>query len=173
MTENTTQTDPSMELTVIPGGSGEVVNLRELTGAGLADLMENLDDAYLDLAAYKAELVREVARRADKAGARTATIDGVTFEVNAPTEEAYSVDVLREKLKPLVDAGELDASTAEALITRPKPKVEPERVDKRKLNVLKRSDNRRLLAALAAARTVNPTRRTAKVVQRVVQDGEA
>lgn len=149
--------------------TGELVDVRTATPAALADALEDYGTMRDRLEDFREAIVAEVARRADARGKRTVELAGVTFEVNAPTEEAYDVGRLRAELEPLVADGTIDEELLDELIVTPPPKPQPVRVDRRRVAALKRSTEPRLLAAIARARTVVGTRRTAKVVDRAVE----
>lgn len=145
--------------------------------AALDELAEVLERAGEYRRALELELVRRVDVETGGTG-RTALIDGCKLEVNAPTEDVYSVEDLERELGALADeleaAGDEEGATRarralEAAIKRPPPKPQDPAVDKRKVNALKASDDRRLLAALAAARRRQSTRRSVKVLGRPVE----
>jgi len=158
----TDTTDTGLEL-VVPG-TEEVIALRDASALELADLLEDLDELKARAGDARAAVVGELARRADARGARTVSIGGIDYAVNAPTSEAYDRRRLEEELAPLVEDGTLDAAILTEVIRHPPrpPAPEPE-VDLRVVNRLKKSDDKRVLAALAAARTVSPNRRTVKI----------
>jgi hypothetical protein len=165
-TENTRTTTLAR---LVNADTGELVPLAEARANELADVIDRLDREREELAGFRDLIVRELARRADARGSRTVEVDGVTYEVNAPTEERYSPDVLRAELEPLVDAGIVDAALLDELIVTPPPKPQPTRVDRRRVATLKRSTEPRLLAALARARTIVGTKRTVKVIDRAIE----
>jgi hypothetical protein len=143
--------------------TGEVLDLSTVTTTDVVDAVERVAGYLDELAAVRQALIDEVARRLDAAGSRSAEVAGVRLETNAPTEEVYDVDRLLEALRPLVAAGVLEETAVRELVVRPIPKIPAPRVDKRRLNVLRRSANPRLIEALDAARSVIPTRRTLKI----------
>ena len=162
-------TTENTHTTVLVPVTGELVNLDELKGDELADRLEAADELLQHVFAFRDAVVAEFAQRADRLGARTVELDGVKVEVNAPTEDVYDVDRLRAELAPLVEEGVIAKELLGALIPEPKPAPPPApKVDKRRLNALLKSDDRRLLAALAAARTRNPTKRKTRVVERAI-----
>lgn len=147
--------------------TGEAIELADWRADRLAGELEDVDDLRYRVNAYRDAIVAELARRADARGARKVRVDGVEYEVNAPTEEAYDPGRLMAALAPLVADGTIDQELVDALVVTPPPKRPAPRVDRRRVNTLKRSTNRRLLAALAAARVVAPARRTVKIIGRV------
>lgn len=163
-------TDLARRELVIPGtpSAGLVIDVADTPAWNLTDLLGELADLETKSAAVRQAIVEELAARADRRGARKVTLDGVELEVNAPTEEVYDVRRLREELEPLVADGVIDRELVAELIVRPTPPEPPERVDKRRVNTLKRSADKRVLAALTGARTVVTRRRTVKVLGRPV-----
>lgn len=151
-------------MTLVHPTTGEALNLAELDGAQLAELHLALDDFRERLGDARAQLVAEVARRADARGSRTVSLGGSTWTVNAPTDETYDVRTLRAGLDELVADGLVDPELVDELITTPPPKPEPPRVDRRRIATLKRSAEPRVLAVIAAARSIAPARRTARLV---------
>lgn len=162
------QTPPDRAMIVHPA-TGETVVASELKGSDLAQLLEDSSTLYDMLRQFKASIVTEVARRADMRGERKTELDGIVFEVNAPTEDQYEVEDLRATLQPLVDSSVIDQQLLDALIVMPTPKPPSPRVDRRRLKSLMASDNRELLAALAQARTRVVNQRTAKIVGKTVE----
>lgn len=164
--------DPTTGVDPTPGHvahpiTGEVLDLTELAPDTLADELERLRDARDRLTYYGQAIAAEVARRADARGRRRVDLGGTTFEVNAPTEDHYSPTDLLIALEPFVEAGVLARALVDELVVTPPPPPPPApRVDRRRVAVLWRSDNRELLAALARVRRRVPTTRTAKIVQR-------
>lgn len=145
--------------------SGEVLELETATTTDVAEALARLGDLYNDLAAFKTRLVDEIAGRMDKANARTETVGNYKIEVNAPRTEAYPVPTMRQALQELVDAGALEASVLDRVITTPEPKEPEPRVELREVNKLKRHGDPRVQAAIARVRDVQPARRTAKITR--------
>lgn len=155
--------------------TGQVLNLLELTPVELADLLERELPAIRGRLADFADLVRlETVRRVDATGDRKADLGGVAFEVNRAVEETYAYADLVAELEPLIQAGKIDRAIL-ATLTRhpprpPQPRQPPPAVDKVKLNsLIKSTDNRELLAALAKARRRHYPARTVKIVGRAVE----
>lgn len=167
-TENTTGT----ELALANPATGEVIPLAA-PAPTLLDTVGEVAALERRLADFRRDLELELVRRVDDATGgtgRTAELDGCKLEVNAPTEDDYSVEAVRRELGRLVEHGHKPAEAAlRELIVTPPPTPPAPRVDKRKVNALKSSDDRALLAALQAARERRPTRRTVKLKGRVVE----
>lgn len=161
----TTNTDPVVAVHPL---TGEALDVRSLDGAGLADAIEDVNNLYGILATFKRTIVDEVARRADEVAERKTMIDGVTFEVNAPTTDEYELENLRAVLDPLVAEGKIPQATVDAIIVRQEPKAPPPKIDKRKINAFLKGEDRTLLAALAQARTRAVNTRTARIISRPV-----
>lgn len=149
--------------TLVHPTTGEVLDLAGATTTELAAGLVELDELLSELGAFRQAAVDEVARRMDRVNTRTERVGEWELETNAPTTETYAVDVLRERLAPLVEAGTIDQELVDRLVTTPAPKPPEPRVDKRELNKLKRTTDRDVLAAIAAARTINPQRRNLKL----------
>jgi hypothetical protein len=157
-----------MSTAIVPA-TGEVVELAERSPDELATMIDQAGDLLDAVHQFRQAVVDEVARRADARGKRTVELDGVTFEVNAPTEDVYDVGLLEAALAPLIADETIAAELVAELVVTPDPKPQPPRVDRRRVNALLKSDDRRLLAALAKARRRVPTKRTAKVTGRAVE----
>lgn len=155
------------ETRLVNAATGEVLDLSGESADELAGSLNELDQLVGALRDTRGAIVDELARRLDARGTRKAIIDGVELETNAPSEEHYDPDELRRRLDPLVATGVIDQALVDSLIVTPAPKLPEPRVDRRRVNTLKRSTDRRLLAALSAARTVKPTTRTVKVLGRL------
>lgn len=150
--------------------TGELLDLRGSSAVVLADALEELGRHYDALADFKAAIVGEVCRRADKMNARTVELDGVKWEVNAPTADTYNLGELLAALRPFTEGDDptLDPSILDTVVRRPPPKPPSPEVDKRELGKLWKSDDRELLAALARVRQRGAPKRTAKVLARPV-----
>jgi hypothetical protein len=158
------------EVVAVHPATGELVNLTAADPADLAIGLEGASDLLDDLYAFRQAIVDELARRADARGRRTVTLGPIDVEVNAPTVDDYSVERLEAELEPLVDAGILDRELVDELIVQPpRPPAPPAKVDKRRVNALLKSDDRRILGALAAARTRRTQKRTAKITRLAVE----
>lgn len=148
--------------------TGEAVALTA-PASKLADELAGIAKILDDVAAYRRILVEELARRADLKNARTVEVDGVKFEVNAPTTDVYELDDVREELGPLIESGDLDEEVYESLIRRaPAPKPPPPAIDKRRLAALLKSDNEAVVDALKRACRRQTNTRTVKVLARAV-----
>lgn len=168
MPENTPAVRATEHVLVDPA-SGEVIDPTSPAPVLIAAL-DRLDGLETRLAAFRRELELVLVERLDRRGARTAELDGVKLETNAPTEELYDAGVLRDELKPLLESGAIDQALIDELITRPAPAAPPPpRVDRRVVNRLKSSDNPDLVRALLKARTKRDARRTLKVKARAVE----
>jgi hypothetical protein len=149
--------------------TGEAIDLHG-PAVTIADELELIDQATDALKDYRGVLVRELARRADNKAARKVTVDGLQYEVNAPTEDVYTLEAINRELEPLVSSGDVDAEILESLVRYPpRPPAPAPAVDKRRLNALLASDNRILLSALARARQRRTNTRTVKVLARIVE----
>jgi len=169
MSENTQAHEldvPNVQL--IHPTSGEVVSLPDATGDELDRIDTDLARLIVTVGMMRQLVAAEVARRADRLNARTVELDGTTWEVNAPTEDVYTVEAIRRELEPMVKAGRIDQAILDSLIVKPPPKPQDPRVDKRKVNTLLRTNDGAVLAALAAARQTRNTTRTAKVTRRAL-----
>lgn len=162
---STDLTTPAEGVIVHPATS-ETINPRELNGNDLAQLLEDVRTMSAMVYEFRDALVAEVCRRADMTGQRTIELHGCKFEVNAPTEDVYEPEHVRAQLEPLVESGVIDQSMIDHLIVRPEPKPPAERVDKRRLNAILKTDDRELLHALSLARVRVVNRRTAKLIER-------
>lgn len=154
---------------IVRAATGELFDLGAAPADALADTLEDLDTLRRDATTARDAIVAELARRADQHGRRTLELDGVRLEVNAPTEDRYEVDALRAALEPLVADGTIAEALLDELVVTPPPKQDPPRVDRRRIAALAKSDNRRLLSAIASARLRVPTKRTVKVLGRAVE----
>ena len=164
--ETRADTGPELDLVAHPR-TGELVTLAS-PAADLVDVLDEVARQRERLAELEQAIADELAHRADRIGARKVELDGVEVEVNAPTEDVYLVDVLRERLEELVACGLIDRALIRSLIVYPQPRPVEPRVDKRRAAVLLRSDNAELVAALEAARRRQPTTRKAKVLRRAI-----
>lgn len=136
----------------------------------LLDELDQVDELIREVNGYRDAIKAELVRRIDGKGKRKAELDGCILETNPPTEDHYHADAVRRELEPLIEAGEVDKETLDALIVQPpRPPAPDEKVDKRVVNTLKSSDNRALLAALQRARTRTDNRRSLKVLGRPVE----
>lgn len=169
-----TDTDTATDLVAVHPTTGEAI-VKDATTTDLADAFEAALELRGRLDEFAQAIVGEVADRMDKAAERKALLptagDGlVELEVNAPTSEEYPVDIMRTALETLVADGVLDDAVLAKVITTPPPKPQDPKVDKREVNKLKKSSDRRVLAAIAGARTVVTNRRTLKIKRK---DGTA
>jgi hypothetical protein len=158
----TTETQAANGVLAVIPVTGEVV-AQTATTTELVAALELIDSYVDDLRDVRQTLVDEAARRLDANGVRSAEVGDLKLATNPPAEDRYDVRRLRENLEPLIEAGKLDAALLDALIVTPDPKPVEPRVDRRRLNVLLKSDDRELLAALAGARDRVTTRRTLKI----------
>lgn len=160
----TTETrEPAREL-VLPL-TGEVIDLAEATTTDLAEAVDRLAALDVELRAARQAIADELAGRLDSANSRSERVGDWMLETNPPTSEEYLVDVLRDRLTALVDDGTLDPVVLSRVIVTPAPKPPAARVDKREVNKLKKSTDRRVLAALTAARAIRNNSRTIKVAR--------
>lgn len=148
--------------------TGELLELEAATPEALVEALDQIAD-YLDrIAGYKAEIVGEIARRADRRGERRTELGGYVFEVNPPTVDTYNVGELQAALAPFVADGRLDQVAVERLVRYPQPKRPPPEVAKSELGKLWKSNDRELLAALARVRQRGTPKRTARIVERPI-----
>lgn len=143
--------------------TGEVIDLDNADSVELAQALAELAFLLTDVDLFRHSLVDELARRLDRENRRSAELGPFKVETNPPTEEVYTPDSVRRELGPLVEEGLLAPEVLHRLITLPTPRPPSPRVDKREVGKLKRSDDRRILAALARARDVRPQSRTITV----------
>lgn len=168
MTDSTDLQTPTRTRTAVDPTSGEIIPL-DATAPELVDALTRNAELIVRIAEFRQALTDELARRLDKLNTRTDRIGPFDVETNAPTEEVYSVDRLREELGKLVDADVIDPAVLEQVITWPTPKPPEPRVDKREANKLKRHPDRRVLAALQAAREIRRTKRTIKIKRNAIE----
>lgn len=143
--------------------TGEALELTEMGGDQLAGHLAEISGLYDGLRAYKAAIVAEIARRADATGSRKISLQGVTFEVNAPTEDQWEPDTLAECLRPLVESGHISADMIDNLIVT--KTTTSTRVDRRRIKAVQATDDRKLLAAINDARVRVVNTRTAKIIE--------
>lgn len=148
---------------IVHPGTGEAIDLATATTTDLAGRMEELSELLSDLGAFRRALINELAGRLDAAGRRSATVGEFTIATNAPTEEIVDVATLREALEQLVDERVITRDAIDAVIVTPDPKPPAPRVDKRALNVLRRTDNSQLADAIDQATSRAKTNRTIKI----------
>lgn len=151
------------ELELVHPSSGEVVDLKAASTDELAVQFDRLLELRARLDEFGQAIVNEVAERMDRRGERKTLLGDVELEVNAPSSEEYLLDVLRGELEALVAAGAIDEELVAKVIRTPPPAKPEPRVDKREVNKLKKSTDRRVLAAIAKARDVKSAKRTLKV----------
>ncbi len=168
MSDATPGTDVTLPRATVSPITGEVLELETARPAQIVDALDAIADLLDRISEHKAELVEELARRADRRGERKTELGGYTVEVNPPTEDHYSVRELREALAPFVEKGTIDQALVYRLIRHPPPTPKPPAVAKRELDKLWKSDDRELLAALAGVRQRAKTKRTAKIIGRPV-----
>lgn len=150
------------ELIVLPG-TGEALELTAATDR-LAGAVVELDELVTRIEDAKAVIKAELAKRLDKGNERKAAIGDFELSVNAPTTELYDVEVLKRELKALVDDDVLEERVIGLVLPLPPAPPPPAReLDKRELNKLKKHPDRRVLTAIAKARTVQTNRRTVGV----------
>jgi hypothetical protein len=109
------------DMFVVPH-TGEVLALKEVSLASIAEVVKQIADTEADLKSAKRTLADEVAGRLDIHGQRSAEIDGWRLEVNAPTDRQWDLDELRATLAELVAEGTITDAKAKACIRwDPKP----------------------------------------------------
>lgn len=101
-------------LIAIPG-TGEVVALDGPMQA-FAAAWDQLAELEADLRSTKREIADEIARRLDHEGRRSTELDGVRFEVNAPTEKTWDLKELQATLAELVGEDTIAPGKAERCI---------------------------------------------------------
>jgi hypothetical protein len=143
--------------------TGELWDFRQLEMGDLAGAIGKLAEWDRKLGDFRQRIVDEMARRLDVENARKTVFDDLEVETNAPTAEEYLMDRLRDELQLLVDDGVLSEGVLARVFVKPPPKPQPERIDKRELNKLKKHDDRRVTAALGVSRNVVSTKRTIKI----------
>lgn len=158
-----TTTQEQASSIVVHPATGEALDLPAMATDVLATGLEELGELLSELGAFRQRIVDELAGRMDRVNTRSERVGRFELETNAPTEETYSAPLLRAELTGLVAEGIIDRELLDRVITYPTPKPPEARVDKREVNKLKRSTDQRVLNAIAAARTINPNRRTMKV----------
>lgn len=159
---NTKTTEaPSREL-VIPV-TGEVINLDEATTTDLCEARQRLSDITADAGRVTGYIADELARRLDSANKRKATVGEYELETNAPTSDEYLLDVLRDELNGLVEAGVIEPQVVGEVIAVPPPAEPRPRVMVRELNKLKNHPDPRVAAAIVKARVRKQNRRTVKI----------
>jgi hypothetical protein len=148
--------------------TGELTTL-DAPAPELADELEHLRSIRANLGAFERRIVEELAHRADLQNKRTVEVDGVCYVTNAPTEDAYMLEDVQRELGVLVDAGELDKRIVESLVRYPQPAgPPPPALDRRRLAALLKTDDRKVLAALARARRRRTNTRTVRIIARAV-----
>jgi len=156
------------ELARIHPFTGEVLDLVELGAAELDELLGQAADAHHRLGEFETAIRDELAARADELGRRKVELGGVEYEVNAPTEDVYTVENVREELEPLVERGVVPAAVLRELVVYPPPSRPAARVDRRRVALLLKSTNAELVAALERARRRRNTTRTVKIIRRAI-----
>lgn len=158
-------TEPIHEtaLELVHPASGELVDLKAASDLELAGTIDRLLELRQRLDTFGQAVTDELAGRLDRRGERKSIVGDVELETNAPSSEEYVLDELEQGLKDLVDAGAIDAELVARVIVQPPPATPARRVDKREVNKLKKSTDNRVLAAIARARRVVPTKRTVKI----------
>lgn len=155
--------------TITDPASGEVIALSADT-PHLLEAAARMADLAADLGRVRGYIVNEVASRLDRLNTRSDRIGPFDVETNAPTVETYELGALREELGKLVDEGILDASIIDRVIVpQERPPTPPPKLAKVEVNKLKRHPDRRVLAALQAARTVQPQKRTLKITRNAIE----
>jgi hypothetical protein len=89
---------------VLIPASGEVLDLNGPMET-FVSAWEQLAELEADLKATKRAISDEIAERLDHEGRRSIEVDGVRFEVSAPTVKLWDVPLLQENLSELVDEG--------------------------------------------------------------------
>lgn len=145
--------------------TGQLLDLAEATTTELADADLELAEMLARLADFRRALVDEVAARMDRRNKRTVEVEAgdrtYVLETNAPSEDVFPVDRLRDALIALVGAGLIDTELIPDVIVTPKPRPPEPRVAKRELAKLLR--NPAVAPALEAVRVEQPKSRTLKI----------
>jgi hypothetical protein len=102
------------QLVTIPV-TGEVVDLNGSLES-FVDGWNQLEDLTSQIRSVKRELTDEIARRLDHEGRRSVEIDGVRFEITAPTEKEWNMPELGGTLAELVAEGTISQDKANACI---------------------------------------------------------
>lgn len=161
--------DPDAPVAEVPAGtimdpaSGELLDLVGLSTRELVAADQRVRDLVAELGRFRQAVVNEVAARLDRANTRTDIVGRFKIETNAPSSDEYLLDVLEKELRALVAADVLDEAVVAAVVVQPPPKPQDKKVDKREVNKLKGHDDRRVLAAVSAARQRKPNTRTLTV----------
>lgn len=168
MTDPATSLEPAGALNVNPA-TGEALSITDAPVGRLFDELYLIGEHVDRIADYRRALERELVARADRRAVRSVTADGCDYTVNAPTTDDYDLAILKRELGPLIADGTIDREFLDALIVQPpRPPAPAPRVDKRAIARLLKSDDRRLLAAIAAARRRVPNNRTVKLTARAI-----
>ena len=136
--------------------TGEVVNLSDSLETFVA-AWEQLEDLNAQVRSVKREISDEIARRLDHEGRRTLHVDGVKFEVNAPTEKEFNMPELGATLAELTAEGTISQNKANACI-----KWEPKAVWREIKTLL---SDPRCAARIAHCITDKPAARYARVTR--------
>jgi hypothetical protein len=108
------------EIVVIPV-TGEVVDLNGSLESFVTG-WEQLEDLASQIRSVKRELSDEIAKRLDHEGRRSTEINGVKFEVTAPTEKEWNMPELSGTLAELVAEETISQKKADRCIKwEPKP----------------------------------------------------
>lgn len=147
----------------IDPASGEVINLTEDSTPSLVAAEQRVRALVAELGRYRQSIVDEVAHRLDKLNRRSDDVGEWVIETNPPATDEYLIDVLRDEFTRLAKADVVDDELVRRIIRKAPPKPPEPKVDKREINKLKSSEDRRILVALAKARQRKPNTRTLTV----------
>lgn len=155
-------------LELVHPATGEVLDIKAATTTELAAGIESLADLFANLGDFRQAIIDELAGRLDSANARKERVGPYELETNPPTTENYDAGILEAELTALVEAKVLDPVIIDRVVPFPEPTPPPKpqrRVDKREVNKLKKSTDRRVQSAVAKARSIAHNRRTIKVAR--------
>lgn len=137
--------------------TGEALDLDVMTVGELHSQLTRLGHHMDQVVALRKLVVKTIAGRVDRTGARTAVIDGLRIKVNAPTQAQWDMDVVERNLRLLVEADVLDAEVLTNIIVTPerppRPAAPPPYVDSAKAKALAVHPDARVREALRLARS--------------------